>query len=168
MKIVRSNSLLFLLSFLFSFVFASCGDDDKDTEAPGISIETPSEGEQFVRGVGEIEVSGELADNKGLDVCVISLTNELNSVVASTKSSSLDEGTNSGDDVVTSIDDPEPFEPDPVEYSLSGKSHTFSEESPFGSIPNDATTGPYTLTIEVTDVAGNTATENITINIGGI
>lgn len=170
MKNVRLNAFLFLVAFLISFVFAACGSDDddsepKDTNAPGINIEIPTEGASFIRGVGEIKVSGELTDNKGLDVCIISLRTELKNAFVSTKSTSLDEGENNGDDVVTSIDDPEPFTPDAVEYSLSGTSHTFTDESPFGNIPNDAKAGEYTLTIEVKDIDGYTSIEDITINI---
>jgi len=169
MKIWRINPLLFLTIFYFPFFVTSCGGDDdsepKDMEAPLVYIETPVEGDSFVRGVNDIKITGEITDNQALDTCVISLSTDLKGIILSSKSTSVDGGENNGGGVIASIDDPEPFEPDAKGYSLSGKSHTFSGESPFGVIPDDATAGKYILMFEITDKSGNSVTRDISIQI---
>ncbi len=156
MKKTRLNPLLLLMAFVFSFAFVACGSDDDDnnkeepvdSENPVLSIDTPAQGASFVRGVNTLQISGELTDNVALDTCFVSLSTELK------RASSL-----------KSIDDPQVWVPNPVGFSLSGKSHTFSTQSIFETIPEDAMAGEYTLNIEVQDEAGNSAIENIVINI---
>jgi hypothetical protein len=155
MKMNRLNPFLFLMAFMFAFTFAACGSDDDgnnedtvDSEKPAISITVPAEGASFSRAVDNFVVSGELSDNVALDTCSFSLTTDLKSA------SSL-----------KSIDDPQVWQPNPKGFSLSGKSHSFSEEEVFGSIPDDAKEGAYTLNIEVIDAAGNSATQIINFTI---
>jgi hypothetical protein len=172
MKIIRFNSLFYLMAFLMTFTFVACGSDDddnggdpKDTEAPDIRIEKPVEEASYVAGLGII-ISGELTDNMELDTCVMSLSTDISGAVAAIKSTSVEAGENVGDDIVTSIDDPEPFEPDDVTISLSGESYSFSSNyNPFGNIPGGTSGGEYTLNITVTDAAGNASSKDITINI---
>ncbi len=151
----RLNPLLFLMAFMFSLGFAACGSDDDgngedpvDNENPAISITAPAEGASFSRVAGTFAVTGELTDNVALDTCSFSLSTALKSA------SSL-----------KSIDDPQVWQPNPKGFSLSGKSHSFTGEEVFGSIPDDAKEGAYTLNIEVIDAAGNSATQIINFTI---
>jgi hypothetical protein len=150
MKIMRLKFLMFLMATGVAFSFVGCGsDDDEDTEKPVISIDLPTENASFVRGVGEIIISGKLTANQALDTCVVSLITNLKNGL-----------------VLKGIDDPVPFTPDPKGYSLSGKSYEFSDnESPFGKIWDNAKEGAYTLHIEVTDEAGNKNTKDVAITI---
>jgi hypothetical protein len=156
MKMNRLNPFLFLLAFMFSFVFIACGSDDDDNnedpvdnENPVISITSPADGASYNRGaVDAFAVSGELTDNVALDSCSFSLSTDLKSA------SSL-----------KSIDDPQVWQPDAKGFSISGVSHSFSGEAVFGSIPDDAMAGSYTLNVEVIDGSGNSATESIAFTI---
>ncbi|WP_462319417.1 DUF4625 domain-containing protein [Marinilabilia sp.] len=172
MRMFQLNPVLFLFAVVTSVSLVACGGDNgngndtppEDNEAPAISLTAPAENDIFIRGVNAIQLSGELTDNQELDTCIISLSNELKSASSGLKSTNVDNGDN-GDDVVTSIDDPIPFEPNAVGFSLSGKSHSFSNESVFGTIPEDATEGNYTLNIEVRDASGNSVNQDIVISI---
>lgn len=154
MKMNRLNPLLFLMTFMLSFGFVACGGDDDnnkeepvDTEKPVIELSAPAEEDNYVRGVSNFVVTGNLTDNVALDTCTFSLSTDL-------KSASL-----------KSIDDPQVWVPNPKGYSLSGTGKSFTNEKVFGDIPDDAMEGTYTLTVEVEDAAGNTATESISFTI---
>jgi hypothetical protein len=167
MKSVLLSVFWFVMIVVSSFSLVACGGDNdesapKDTQSPIIEIDTPSDGVTFVRGINEIIISGSITDTQVLDVCVVSLSTGLKSI----KSTTVDENNNGGEDVITSIDDPEIFTPNNDEISLSGKSFTFKADySPFGIIPQDAKAGEYVLKISATDAAGNSSSEDITINI---
>ena len=170
MRILKLNPAFFLFSMILSAALVSCGSDSngndtppEDTQAPVISLTAPVNDASFVRGVNEIQLSGDLSDNQELDTCVVSLTTDLKSASSRLKSTNIDNGGNG--EVVTSIDDPVPFEPNAEGFSLSGTSHSFSTEGVFGPIPSDAKEGSYTLHIEVTDASGNSTTEDIVISI---
>ncbi|WP_232526582.1 DUF4625 domain-containing protein [Marinilabilia rubra] len=138
----------------------ACGGDDgddngndtppEDTTDPVISLTSPTTGDSFARETGVILINGTISDDQGLETCKVS-------VAYSQKSASSE---------LKSIDDPVPFDRGPVEYSdISGKEYSFTDEDPFGFVTYDATLGEYVFTITVEDTSGNTATEDITINI---
>ncbi|MGQ1889778.1 DUF4625 domain-containing protein [Thermophagus sp. OGC60D27] len=155
----RSFIYFFLVTALSVFALAACGGDDDpdpdpgtdpeetvDKEKPTISLTSPKEGDEFENdGIKSIFLNGTLEDNEELDSCVVSVSyNE--------KSASL-----------KSVPDPEPFNHE-KSYSLSGKSHEFENEDPFGIIDN-ATPGEYTFSIKVMDAEGNEAEDSFTITI---
>ncbi|MGM0376072.1 MAG: DUF4625 domain-containing protein [Bacteroidota bacterium] len=173
MKFFSTRFLLFqLVAGIMALSFVACGSDDddpKDTSDPVIDITKPSEGDQIVPGTGDLIVEGTLSDNVALSLCTITLEyteNESSAVVMNDdqlKSTSED-----GEGTLKGIDD-DPWAPDTVEVSLSGENYDFEEKEdtrkPFGPVPADIKFGEYTLTLEVEDEAGNTATEEILLNL---
>jgi hypothetical protein len=158
-RIVRYSFLGVLIPM---FLLIACGKGGEsetpvDEIAPEITIEKPVDGDSFLSGLDEIEITAQFTDNVMLDTCIVTLSTNL-------KSLSLKEELNT-QDVVASISDPVPFQPDPVGYHISEKSFELKNESPFGFIPENTTIGQYKLKIQAIDVAGNKSYKEVMIQI---
>ena len=127
--------ILFSLA-VFSFAVFSCKDDN-DTTKPGVTVTSPSSGEKYATGE-TIHLSADFSDNKELKSSSVSLS--------------------------YSGSDASPWKPGAVNISLSGTSQLVSQDV-FGSIPGNIALGDYTMTVEVSDAAGNTESRSVDIEI---
>ncbi|MFO8000302.1 MAG: DUF4625 domain-containing protein [Marinilabilia sp.] len=175
MKIFRMNALFrYFLTAFIAVTLIACGSDDgddpKDNTPPEINISSPSDGATLYPDANDdLIVEGSLTDDVALSTGVISIeyTDSESSAVVKDDNTLKSTSSDEGDGTITGIDD-DPWSPDPVELSLSGETHEFETGyKPFGSIPSDVKYGEYTLTIEVEDEAGNTASEEIILNFSG-
>jgi len=134
------KKLLGMSVFLLSlFVLASCGSDDpepSDETKPVINVTAPAANAEFTVGT-DIMLSGTFTDDKELKGVTFTL--------ASTETGA--------------------WTPAAHQVALTGVTETLTDEVLFVTIPVDAVTGDYTLTVTLTDAAGNTANKNIAIEI---
>lgn len=132
-----------MLALVFAVALSSCGgggDDPKDTEAPAITINSPSAGAIITCG-DPVSVDVSITDNKALAGWAYG-------IVLTTPAKK-----NTADWEVVITDTPE---------VLSGVSATKTKSE---TVPADAKLGTYTLTVTATDATGNvrTATRTFTV-----
>ena len=124
-------SLIALLSF-------SCGDDGKedvDTTKPEVTIQTPSENDEYA--VGEtISLTATFTDNVELKNCTVSISQ------------------------IQGNGDGSPWKPSSMNITLSGKSQSVNNQTLFGGAIPNCQAGTYKIKIEVSD---NADVPNITV-----
>ena len=127
--------ILFSLAVL-SFTTFSC-KDDKDTTKPQVTIKSPVSGDKVATGE-TIQLIAEYSDNEELQASKVSLS--------------------------YNGSDASPWKPGAVNISLSGTSQSVDKDV-FGTVPDNIALGDYTMTVEVSDAAGNTDSRSVDIEI---
>ncbi|MCW3785213.1 DUF4625 domain-containing protein [Plebeiibacterium sediminum] len=139
-----------MISFLFvgMVILSSCGGDKKDdppvdTTSPTIQTTVPAANQSYSLG-GSFHYTGTFTD----DIELKQVTFSVSKISAP---------------AVTGIDDPL-WSPEVVTFPLTGTSEQIDEA--IYTIPAGVNDGVYQLTIVCTDASDNSATENITVNLG--
>jgi hypothetical protein len=129
---------LFLIVAIIASLSISCGDDKKDdvdATKPGVTIQTPSENDEYA--IGEtILLTATFTDNKELKNCMVSI--------------SLVQGNGDGT----------PWAPSSMTIPLSGTSQSVDNITLFGGPIPICQAGTYKIKFEVSD---NATTPNITV-----